>query len=302
MSAKQFEQLLKLLPVQKEEQDLDSPFFGMAVCNTVTTIADSEEWIIDSGATDHMTANLSLVTNVKPANSCLTIKLPTGARAVISHIGDVCLSNGLRLIGVLHVPNFNHNLLSIHKLAQDNNCQVMFSAEKCLTLHSETNEVKGAGLLRKELYYLSLGSDKVCNQASHLSSSEYTVWHNRLGHAPMPKILSISAIKQQIKAVPSHVCLTCPMARFTKLPFDLSLSHAGSVFELIHADIWGPYRVCTRGKYKYFLTSVDDCSRMVWVYLLQYKSDFLQSLKAFYAFAVTHFNSHIKVLRLNIEL
>lgn len=68
------------------------------------------------------------------------------------------------------------------------------------------------------------------------------------------------------------------MARLTKLPFQSSKSHATSVFSLVHIDIWGPYRIPARGKYKYFLTLVDDCSRMTWLYLLQAKSEFLKNL------------------------
>lgn len=62
-------------------------------------------------------------------------------------------------------------------------------------------------------------------------------------------------------------------------------------------DIWGPYKVCTRGKYKYFLTIVDDYSRTTWVYLLQQKSESLTQLQIFYNFAKTHFNRKIKYLR-----
>lgn len=59
LSAKQFEQLLKLLPVQQEDKEYDSPFSGMVVCNTVTTFDIGEkEWIIDSGVTDHTTSNI----------------------------------------------------------------------------------------------------------------------------------------------------------------------------------------------------------------------------------------------------
>lgn len=254
---------------------------------------------MDSGATDHMTATLRLLTNVKEVSTHQTIKLPTGDTAVISHIGDVTLSNGLTLNEVLYVPKFNHNLLSIHKLAHDNDCQVVFYPEKCLMLDSISNEAKGMGILKNGLYYMACDSDKECNQitTAQTDSSEYAIWHNRLGHAPMSKIMSISTVKNHISSVPPHICITCPIARFTKLPFNSSLSHAGSNFELIHADIWGPYKVHTRGKYRYFLILVDDCSRMVWVYLLQFKSNFLQSFKAFYAYAGTQFNMCIKVLR-----
>lgn len=85
-----------------------------------------DEWIIDSGASDHMTASLENLINVKRIPANYTINLPTGDTAVITHIGDVILPNGLKLANVLYVPQFHHNLLSIHKLALDNKCQVMF--------------------------------------------------------------------------------------------------------------------------------------------------------------------------------
>lgn len=150
LSSKQFEQLLKMLPVKRDE--LESPFSGMVMlCNNVEKNVD--EWIVDSGATDHMTSQLDILTNIKLAASQMKIKLPTGDTAVISHIGDVELSNGLKLIGVLYVPTFNHNLLSIHKLAHDNACQVMFTPEKCLVIGNQTREVQGIGYLRDGLYY-----------------------------------------------------------------------------------------------------------------------------------------------------
>lgn len=37
----------------------------------------------------------------------------------------------------------------------------------------------------------------------------------------------------------NDICLTCPMARFTKLPYSLSDSIACLPFNLVHIDIWG---------------------------------------------------------------
>lgn len=108
-------------------------------------------------------------------------------------------------------------------------------------------------------------------------------------------ILSIiTAIGQQVDVKDisdtAQVCVTCPFAKFPKLSYDLSSSHAATVFELVHLDTWGPYKVPTREKHKYFLTLVDDCSRVTWVYLMQYKSDFLEKFQSFYNYVLTHFN------------
>lgn len=271
LSAKQFDQLLKLLPTtgsQEDNSDLESPFSGMAISTDIKHIDGS--WIMDSGATDHMTSDLNLLSNVSVVTSDITIKLPTGDVAHISHIRDVKLGNGLILLGVLYVPEFHHNLLSIHKLALDNACQVLFYPTQCIIMSAENREIKGTGILQNGLYYL-VDTEKSCNVAQ-TDESSYETWHNRLGHAPKAKILSIPSVKSLLKNVPSHMCVTCSLARFTKLPIAVSSSHAPEPFHLIHADIWGPYKVPTRGKYKHFLTLVDDYSRMVWVYLLQHKS------------------------------
>lgn len=44
-------------------------------------------------------------------------------------------------------------------------------------------------------------------------------------------------------------------------------------YDLIHMDLLGPYKKTTSDGNKYFLTIVDDFSRMTWVFLLKLKSD-----------------------------
>lgn len=307
LSPQQLQQLLQLLPNQTQSvspelgvDSLESPFSGMIACNAVQTM--SNMWIVDTGATDHMTSEFNLLRNVKVAATNLTVNLPTGAKAVVSHIGDVCLDNGLHLLNVLYVPVFTHNLLSIHKLSNDNRCYAVFSPSECKIVDTQSNTVRSTGKALNGLYYLSSAKSTVnlgkqcLNVLTPSLSEQYTLWHNRLGHAPASKLKFIDCIKHCTQ-VSDQVCLTCPMAKFTKLPFSLSESHAAKAFELVHTDIWGPYKVSTRKKFTYFLTIVDDNSRMTWIYLLQRKSDFLKTLELFNSFVKNQFKSSIKVLR-----
>ena len=41
--------------------------------------------------------------------------------------------------------------------------------------------------------------------------------------------------------------------KFTKLPYSLSESQSSEIFDLVHIDVWGPYKVPTNGKFRYFL-------------------------------------------------
>lgn len=59
----------------------------------------------------------------------------------------------------------------------------------------------------------------------------------------------------------------------------------------------GPYKVCTRERYRYFLTIVDDYSRATWVYLLALKSDALSVILLFDKFVENQFGVSIKIIR-----
>lgn len=155
-------------------------------------------------------------------------------------------------------------------------------------MHTHTSVVKGVRVLKNGLYYLADTLLQSCNSSqiskACTASTDYELWHNRLGNAPLSKMRLIGSLQSKIFSGTSLVCLTCSMTRFTKLPFTLSSSHASEAFALLYVDIWGPYIVCTRGKYKYFLELIDDCTRMIWVYRLQSKSGFLQCFKGFAAY------------------
>lgn len=108
----QFEQLLKLIPGNavvhgQTEEEFNTPFLGMITCGAAES--KIQEWIVDSGALDHMTCFLNLLHNIRPAPPHMTIKLPNGSTANSTHIGDTVLSCGIPLFNVLFVPQFTHN-------------------------------------------------------------------------------------------------------------------------------------------------------------------------------------------------
>lgn len=82
-SPQQLEQILKLIPgnalqnlkLSEIEDDFDVAFSGMVTCNLAK--CNSATWIVDSGASDHITGSLDLLINVKVAGDHLTIHLPT---------------------------------------------------------------------------------------------------------------------------------------------------------------------------------------------------------------------------------
>lgn len=94
----------------------------MVTCHKDKLHSSTATWIIDSGASAHMTSSSHTLSNLRHVASHMTINLPTGDDSQITHMGDAVLPNGLILKNVLVVIQFKHNLLSIHILARDNNC------------------------------------------------------------------------------------------------------------------------------------------------------------------------------------
>ena len=62
-------------------------------------------------------------------------------------------------------------------------------------------------------------------------------------------------------------------------------------------DTWGPYKVSTNGKYRYFLTIVDDFSRATWTYLMVHESEAFEVLKKFLKFVEVQFGTKVKCIR-----
>lgn len=86
-------------------------------------------------------------------------------------------------------------------------------------------------------------------------------------------------------------------AKQTHGQFSVSHNKAKSIFELIHCDIWGPYRKPSSEGPHYFLTIVDDASGATWVYLMREKGETSQLLKNFIIIAHTRFGKSVKVMR-----
>ncbi|XP_021721334.1 uncharacterized protein LOC110688883 [Chenopodium quinoa] len=109
-------------------------------------------WIIDTGASNHVTCDLSSLTNVTHVDHC-PVGLPDGKYANASKIGSVILDGGLMIKNVLYVPQLNCNLISASQLIDESNCVMQFTNKFCVIKDLMTRKVIGAGEQVDGLYY-----------------------------------------------------------------------------------------------------------------------------------------------------
>ena len=145
-------------------------------------------WIIDTGASDHMTWDSSQLKSVLPSSQ-LVISTANGSTSPITGEGSVILSNTLTLDTVLVVPSLEYNLLSISQITSTLACTVTFWPSFCVFQDILTRKILGYGVRRGKLYYLELPENRgskisQANQTSSKDKARATIWlwHRRLGH------------------------------------------------------------------------------------------------------------------------
>ena len=70
-------------------------------------------------------------------------------------------------------------------------------------------------------------------------------------------------------------------------------------FDLLHIDAWGPFSTSTVEGYRYFLTIVDDHTRLTWIYLLRAKNDVLSICPDFMTMIERQYKAVVKAVRSN---
>jgi hypothetical protein len=155
------------------------------------TASSSLPWIIDSGATDHMTGCSSFFDSYSPCSGKDKVRVADGSLSSISGKGSINYSPTLSLSSVLHVPSFSTNLLSVSSLTHSLNCSVTFFPTHCVFQELDTGRMIGSGKATGGLYFLEPALNPVsppmsCGQALEADVGSTLPllhqWHRRLGH------------------------------------------------------------------------------------------------------------------------
>ncbi|KAL2924272.1 Retrovirus-related Pol polyprotein from transposon TNT 1-94 [Bienertia sinuspersici] len=138
------------------------------------------------------------------------------------------------------------------------------------------------------------GSVEGCS-ASVNNKVDLRLFHARLGHASLSRMQHTGVC--HCTGVKDFFCDICVCAKHHKSSFQKSASRALACFDLVHIDLWGPYRHKTYSGASYFLTIVDDYSRCTWTHLLNNKKQVFGVVSSFIAMAKTQFHKDVKVIR-----
>lgn len=251
-------------------------------------------WVVDSGASTHMTSSDGMLTQRLPP-SISSITVGNGTSIPVTSRGHSILptpTTNFALNNILVAPSIVRNLLSVRQFTCDNSCSFEFDAHGFSVKDLRTGRVILRCNCDGDLYTMPPSTPGAPPHALLAASS--TLWHQRLGH-PAPAALERL---NKLHAVSCHkvdhsLCHSCQIGKHTRLPFSSSHSITHAPFELVHCDVWTS-PINSLSGFSYYLVCLDDFTHYCWVFPLRKKSDAHQHLVEFAAFAKTQFSLPVK--------
>lgn len=254
----------------------------------------SSSWYPDSGATNHISNDLSNLNISSEYQGGMKLQLGNGKAIDIAHIGHSFLnaspspnSRSLLLNHLLHVPQITKNLLSVSQFARDNSVFFEFHPSACFVKDQVTKETLLKGTLSHGLYKFCLhkpsyltahpsfpnfskktpSSPQACSVAGHapaanshstVSTPSLELWHNRLGHCAFDIVRkALTSCNVSFNSIKSNsLCQACCLAKSHRLPYIASSTQYSSPLQLIRSDLWVPSPIVSRNEFSYYVTLI----------------------------------------------
>ncbi|CAI7874724.1 unnamed protein product [Closterium sp. NIES-53] len=267
-------------------------------------------WVLDAGAAWTMTPRKKLLDDVRaaPINEVCSA---SGHALKVAGAGRAAFKGAdgkpVVLHDVLLLPDLKANLISLRKLAK---AGVSTSTDGARTYKGQLGNRVLWDLHESKDVYRSMwqlpvlawhgggqagegsASQGECNAAGGVGvkvsvrsgETDWATAHRRLGHVAMPllKQLEKDGAVKGLKLngqPPDDNCEICLLSKFTRFPFHSVTGRSKKPLELVHMDLVGPLPVQGHKGERYFLTIVDDWSRVMWAYLLKQKDHAASTIK-----------------------
>ena len=290
-----------------QEQNLDR----VTAYTASKDLSQTDVWLVDSGASSHMTWNKELLTDYKMFEKPEKVGLGDGHTVDAFGTGNVHLNMLFKqnhpkksiMYKVLHVPQLTCNLFSVRAASSKGNV-LKFGHSRCW-IHDSSGQLTGMGTMVDKLYQLDC--EALCSEQATYATSQTDditdVWHYRLGHANEQCIKSMANKKLATgirlpKCAKLSFCEACIAGKMKRQPFrSVGEIRSKRKLQLIHSDVCGPMPTESIGGNAYFVTFIDDFSRCCAVYFLKRKSEVFSKFKEFEQRVHNDCDLHIGTLR-----
>eukprot|EP00887_Chlorella_sp_A99_P001341 scaffold14.g1341.t1 len=229
-----------------------------------------------------------------PMEEDITITFGNGGTGKATAIGKVLLHTpdaAITLHDVLFIPEAMENLVSVRH-ATKRGVEFKFCSNRCEIGRNGCTEAI-APCTEDAIYYLTGWCEHIDQRSNPVlvtrTKESPHLWHARFGHLGYDNLARVTNMvtgihisAEEFKAAASEAydfCEPCALGKQHRLPFRQSTSAATQPLALVHTDLCGPMPVTSLGGNKYFLTLLDDHSKLSVVRPLARKSEVAGAVK-----------------------
>lgn len=254
----------------------------------LATKQEEIKWLLDSGCSDHIINTDKYFSVSRNLENPVNIKVGDGFSLKSYTIGDIVTyfdvngeMNKVTIKNIYYVPNMKQNLLSVSCIVKENNL-VTFDKDSAKIYNSSGSLISVA--VRKGKLFEMNGkvlfeeNEEVKLFSTNKGMTNKEKWHRILGHTNFNCLNELCRL-QLLNGLPTHLenepmqCEVCLTNKMTNLPFENKRRRASDLLEIIHTDVNGPITQTGYKGEKYFVTFIDDYSRIAIVYCIKNKSD-----------------------------
>jgi hypothetical protein len=152
------------------------------------------------------------------------------------------------------------------------------------------------GVKQGTLYFLqgTTLTDSVVVASSKIDQEDITkLWH--MSERGM-QILAKDDLIYGHKIKDLGFCEHCVFGKLHHSKFPKAIHKTKGTLDYIHADCWGPSYVESLGGHMYFMSLIDDYSRMTWIFIMKHKSDAFKNFKQWKALMENQTGKKVKRL------
>ncbi|KAI5328775.1 hypothetical protein L3X38_028172 [Prunus dulcis] len=258
----------------------------------------SPTWLLDSGASHHVTSNVNTLSGASPYDGPDEIIIGNGSGLGITHVGSTTVpsssSQSFTLSNVLCVPSMQKDIISISKFNKQNNTSIELFPDFFHVKDLSTGAVLLRGPNKDDVYEWSPQSFYQPQALVGVVVSP-NLWHRRLGHPShkiLQQVLRLSSINVSSKLSES-VCHSCLCNKSHRLPFGTSSLTSHGPLDLLYSDVWGPAPYSSIDGFSYYVIFVDHFTKYIWLYPLKKKSDVFSTFVTFKALVENYFKRKI---------
>ena len=207
--------------------------------STLTGALEDDMWIIDSGASRHMTGDQVRLSNLNEKRTSYKVELGDKNTYLVEEIGQASIKlktcNNVHLSNVLYVPGLEKNLVSISCL-EDKGNRITFVDGEVLSW-SRDSSIENARVIgtREDILYRLLE----CNDEAliHDDVNPSELWHRRYTHL---NYQALPFLEKMVEGIPklqsTHegICKGCALGKNVKKPFSSSNNRSKEILDLIH--------------------------------------------------------------------